>query len=128
MKTRHSPHHWILVALVLAALLLALNEAHGQSTGSAAVFEGRPAMAGAQGGLGAQAGPPQGGIGVQGSEMTSAERDRAKGKEVSPPADQSVAKDQRSALKKAKRAGKSTITRKRHGVSPIDSSTTAGAR
>ena len=68
MKIHHRPSHWVAVALVLAALLLALNEAHGQSAGAGAVFEGRPAMAGAQGGLGAQAGPPQGGVGVQGPE------------------------------------------------------------
>lgn len=68
MKIHHRPSHWLLVALVLAALLLTLTEVHGQSTGAAAVFEGRPALAGAQAGLGAQAGPPQGGIGVQGSE------------------------------------------------------------
>ncbi len=68
MKIRHRPSHWVAVALVLAALMLALNEAHGQSAGAAAVFEGRPAMAGAQAGLGAQAGPPQGGVGVQGPE------------------------------------------------------------
>jgi hypothetical protein len=68
MKIPHSRHHWIAVALVLAALLLTLSEVHGQSTGSASVFEGRPAMAGAQAGLGAQAGPAQGGIGVQGSD------------------------------------------------------------
>lgn len=68
MKIRHRPSHWVAVALVLAALLLALNEAHGQSAGAAAIFEGRPAMAGAQAGLGAQAGPPQGGVGVQGPE------------------------------------------------------------
>lgn len=70
MKIHHRPSHWVAVALVLAALMLALNEAHGQGggAGAAAVFEGRPAMAGAQAGLGAQAGPPQGGVGVQGSE------------------------------------------------------------
>lgn len=68
MKTQHHPHHWVAVALVLAALLLTLSEAHGQS-GAATQFEGRPAMAGAQGGLGAQAGPPQGGLGVQGNEV-----------------------------------------------------------
>lgn len=68
MKIHHRPSHWVAVALVLAALLLALNEAHGQSAGAAAVFEGRPSMAGAQAGLGAQAGPPQGGVGVQGPE------------------------------------------------------------
>lgn len=68
MKIHHRPSHWVAVALVLAALLLALNEAHGQGAGAAAVFEGRPAMAGAQAGLGAQAGPPQGGVGVQGAD------------------------------------------------------------
>ena len=68
MKIQHGPHHWVAVALVLAALLLTLSEAHGQS-GAAAVFEGRPAMAGAQGGMGAQAGVPQGGLGVQGNEV-----------------------------------------------------------
>lgn len=68
MKIHHRPSHWVAVALVLAAFMLALNEAHGQSAGAAAVFEGRPAMAGAQAGLGAQASPPQGGVGVQGPQ------------------------------------------------------------
>jgi hypothetical protein len=68
MKTQHMPHHWILVALVLLACLLVVSELHGQSSvGSDPNFQGRPAMAGAQGGLGAMAGPPQGGIGVQGT-------------------------------------------------------------
>jgi hypothetical protein len=68
MKIHHSPYHWLLVGLVVAAALLTLSEAHGQATGAQAAFEGRPAIAGAQGGLGAQAGVAQGGIGVQGSE------------------------------------------------------------
>ena len=68
MKIHHRPSHWVAVALVLVALLFALDEAHGQSGGAAAVFEGRPALAGAQAGLGAQAGPPQGGVGVQGQD------------------------------------------------------------
>jgi hypothetical protein len=63
----HHPTHWIAVAAVSALALLAF-EAAGQTAGSSAVFEGRPTLAGAQGGLGAQAGMPQGGIGVQGSE------------------------------------------------------------
>jgi len=66
VKIQHPPSHWIMVALVLAALLLTLTEVHGQS-GAAALFEGRPALSGAQGGLGAQAGVPQGGLGVQGN-------------------------------------------------------------
>lgn len=68
MRMHHTPTHWILVVLVLVALLFVLSEAHGQAAGANALFEGRPAMAGAQGGLGAQAGPPQGGLGVQGNE------------------------------------------------------------
>ncbi|ROZ66214.1 hypothetical protein [Ramlibacter sp. WS9] len=150
MKIQHTPYHWVLVAL--AALLLTLGEAHGQS-GAAAVFEGRPAMAGAQGGLGAQAGVAQGGIGVQGNavaertlrlgkptgldDIRQARRDEAPDviaasnsdvtlrKDAAPAPDKSVAKDQRSA-KKVTRALKRTITRARHGVSEVDTSA-AGA-
>jgi hypothetical protein len=63
----HHRSHWFAVAVVIVLALMAL-EAGGQTTGSQAMFEGRPALAGAQGGLGAQAGPPQGGIALQGSE------------------------------------------------------------
>lgn len=65
----HDTHHsrWIGIAAVAALALLAF-EAAGQSTGATAMFEGRPALAGPQAGLGAQAGPPQGGIGLQGNE------------------------------------------------------------
>jgi hypothetical protein len=68
MNRYRSPYHWIAVAIVLAAALFVLSNVWGQSTGAGAMFQGRPAMAGAQGGTGAQAGPPQGGIGVQGNE------------------------------------------------------------
>jgi hypothetical protein len=73
MRYHHHPTHWIGDAIVAALALLALLallafEAAGQSTNAAAAFEGRPSMAGAQAGLGAQAGPPQGGIGLQGSD------------------------------------------------------------
>lgn len=64
---KHHPSHWIAVALVAGLGLLAFEVA-GQDTTSTGMFQGRPALAGAQGGLGAQAGPPQGGIGLQGSE------------------------------------------------------------
>lgn len=128
MKIRHRPHHWIAVAIALALLLLTLNEAHGQSTGAAAMFEGRPALAGAQGGLGAQAGPPQGGIGLQGNDTGTNAMGAAReapavpaAGEVKPSRDQSLAKDQRSSTKKAKRAVKRTISRSRHGVSEFDS-------
>jgi hypothetical protein len=69
---QHHPTHWIAVALVAALALLAFEVAGqggaAQSTTAAGMFQGRPAMAGAQGGLGAQAGLPQGGLGVQGSQ------------------------------------------------------------
>jgi hypothetical protein len=115
MKIRHSPHHWIAVALVLAVLLLTLSEAHGQSSGAAATFEGRAAVAGAQAGQGAMAGPPQGGIAVENStDMQQPRRD------VKPSRDQSLAKDERSAVTKGKRAAKRTVKRARTGVGDID--------
>ena len=158
MRLHHTPSHWILVALVLAALLLTLSEAYGQSTGAGATFEGRPAMAGAQAGQGALAGPPQGGIGVQGSQ--SAQRslplrppqsanDMPQGapaadapvaalggdltpgrdssgkpknaKEIAKPKDTGLARDQRSATSKSKRAVQRTIRRSRTGVGEIES-------
>jgi hypothetical protein len=69
----HHPTHWIAVALVAGLALLAFEAAGQQSTNNMspnaqAVFQGRPAMSGAQAGLGAMAGPPQGGIGLQGSD------------------------------------------------------------
>jgi len=154
MKTHHTRYYWITVALVVIAFLLTLSEAHGQAAGAAAVFEGRPALAGAQSGQGAQAGPPQGGIGVQGNE--AAERglrlrkpslldevrqgarkggveiaaadhntDMTARKEVQPTRDRSLAKDERSSVQKGKRAAKRTISRARHGVSEIDSTRSA---
>lgn len=63
----HHRSHWLAVAVVVALAMLALD-AGGQSTSAQAMFEGRPTLAGAQGGLGAQAGPPQGGIGLQGAD------------------------------------------------------------
>ena len=184
MKIHHTPYHWIAVSLILVAFLLTLSEAYGQSPGAAAVFEGRPALAGAQGGQGAQAGLAQGGIGVQGNESAQrglrlrkpagledtpqgtidssiterpsdgsprqarkegaptqgtgddslnapvivAANDSASRNEVVPGRDRSLAKDQRSALTKSKRAAKRTISRARHGVSQIDSSASAPAR
>lgn len=65
MKVHHKPWHWAAVAAVLGVALLTLSEAHGQNTGASAVYEGRPAMAGAQAGTGPMAGPPQGGISPQ---------------------------------------------------------------
>jgi hypothetical protein len=69
----HHPTHWLGVALVVGLALVAVEAAgqppnHEMSPNANAVFQGRPAMAGAQAGLGAQAGPPQGGIGLQGSD------------------------------------------------------------
>lgn len=69
----HHPTHWVAVALVAALALLAFEAAGQQATNNMspnaqAVFQGRPSLAGAQAGLGAMAGPPQGGIGLQGSD------------------------------------------------------------
>lgn len=148
----HAPHHWISVAVAFAALMLTITEANGQtSTGSAAVFEGRPALSGAQGGLGAQAGMPQGGLGVEGNdgvrglnlrkpsglEDMGKKRDdlvvlgagetttvNMKGeKDILRQPDGSIAKDQRSAVKKSKRAARSVAKQARTGVSTIDSTT-----
>lgn len=68
MKLPHQRWHWAAVAAVLAVALLTLTDAHGQKSGSAATFEGRPAVPGAQSDLGAMSGPPQGGVGVQSTE------------------------------------------------------------
>ena len=64
---RHHRSHWFAVAVVVALALMAL-EAGGQTTSAQAMFEGRPSLAGAQAGLGAQAGPAQGGIALQGAD------------------------------------------------------------
>ncbi|MBA2960572.1 MULTISPECIES: hypothetical protein [Ramlibacter] len=65
MRMPHTTWHWFTVAAILVLALFTLSDAHGQSTGPNAAFEGRPAMAGPQSGLGPQAGPPQGGISPQ---------------------------------------------------------------
>lgn len=104
MKTQHSPHHWVAVALVLAAALLTLSEAHGQQSGAAAQFEARPAMAGAT------------------TTTTKDNNEPAVRKDVAPARDKGLAKDQRSTRKKASRAVKRTISRARHGNAPVDSS------
>jgi hypothetical protein len=44
MRMPHTPWHWFTVAAVLGLALFTLGEAHGQSTGSNATFEGRPTM------------------------------------------------------------------------------------
>ena len=56
---------WIAAAAVLPVTLCMFGHVYGQGTGSDQVFQGRPAMAGAQGGTGAMAGPPQGGVSPQ---------------------------------------------------------------
>lgn len=95
----HSRTHWIAVALVLAALLLTLNEAHGQ---------------------GAATGPP--------AAAADARPDAAKArkKEVARPKDTGLAREERSAVQKSKRAAKRTAERSRTGVGVIDSATRAG--
>ena len=68
MKMQPTAWFWVVAAAVLAVALFTVGNAHGQSTGSKAAFEGRPAMAGAQAGLGATSGPPQGGLAPQTTE------------------------------------------------------------
>lgn len=72
MSHPHSPH-WLGVAAALGLALVTLQAAAQTSTtnvspNAGAVFQGRPSMSGAQAGQGAQAGPAQGGIGLQGSK------------------------------------------------------------
>src|SRR3954469_9660084 len=56
---------WIAAGAVLPVTLCMVGHVYGQATGSEAVFQGRPAMSGAQAGTGAMAGPPQGGVAPQ---------------------------------------------------------------
>ena len=79
MKTFHSRYHWIGVAVVAALGLLTLTHVYGQRTDAGAMFNGRPAMAGAQAGTGPMAGPPQGGVGVQGTENAGRAINRPQG-------------------------------------------------
>jgi hypothetical protein len=76
----HRVSHWILLVLVMLAAVFTLREVHGQtSTNAGAQFQGMPSMAGAQAGLGAQAGPAQGGIGLQGSDGAGLHQRRPRG-------------------------------------------------
>lgn len=93
MSYRHHPTHWIAVAAAIGFGLLAVEAAGQQSTNNlspnaSAVFQGRPLMSGAQAGLGAQAGPAQGGIGLQGSDGAglNLRRPRVIEEQMSPPA------------------------------------------
>ena len=143
----HSPYHWLVVTIVAAVALFTFGHARGQATGASAAFEGRPAMAGAQGGLGAQGGMPQGGIGVQGSEAAQRQLNLRKpsGLDSMPaapattsaapiapvaarsdvtlvPKKDEVARDVRSPGRKVKKAAKRTLERSRTGVGGFDTS------
>ncbi|MBC7602612.1 MAG: hypothetical protein H7255_08135 [Ramlibacter sp.] len=152
-QNRNGRHHWITAGLVLAVLLFTLTQAHGQAAkgtlGAGAMFGGRPEMAGAQGGLGAQAGPPTGGLGVEGttgatrgldlrkpsgldtmgkpmSESSAAVSTNAEGTLLSSKtdgivkkSDTSIAREKASPVKKTRRAIKRTRAA-RHGIPTID--------
>jgi hypothetical protein len=147
--------HWIGVAAVAAALGLGFSETHGQGITANAAAEGRPAMAGAQGGLGAQPGLQQGGLGVRGVDgqqqleislkrrgderepplasvtemkVVQAEADKRSPEEIKPmPKKPKEVKPDRSASAKAARAAKRSVERARHGVSGVDAAAnTAG--
>ena len=149
MKMHHIPSRWLPAAVITAAVLLTLTPAWGQTQGAGAMFEGRPAMAGAQGGQGAQAGMPQGGLGVQGSEaQRGLNLRKPSGLDAMPPVprdsgldvagaarsdatlkrDAGLAKEQRSSVKKAKRATKRSLDRAKTGSSEIDTSANPGAK
>jgi hypothetical protein len=72
VHTPHRPAHWLGVAVVIALAVVTVEAAaqslQPPSTNARAVFQGRPYMGGAQAGIGAEAGPPLGGIGLQGSD------------------------------------------------------------
>jgi hypothetical protein len=148
MKTYHMPHHWIWVTIVLLVALLTLSDVYGQQrTDAGAMFQGRPAMAGAQAGTGPMAGPPQGGIAVQGQDnagVTLRKRstgvaDMPQGEPATPNTDAvaenravrndkdvikrdrdtGVKKDQRGVVQRAKRAVARVVQKKKHGVGDI---------
>lgn len=144
----HSPYHWLVVAAVAIIALFTFGHARGQGSNAAAVFEGRPAMAGAQGGLGAQGGMPQGGIGVQGNEAAQRQLNLRKPSgldsmpaapsatpAVAPVATRSdvtlvpkkdgVAGEMSSPTRKVKKAAKRTLQRSRTGVGGIDATSNA---
>ena len=139
----HSPFHWLVVAAVALIALFTFGHARGQGANAAAAFEGRPSLAGAQGGLGAQSGMPQGGIGVQGNEAAQRQLNLRKpsGLDSMPatpaaappmapvsarsdvtlvPKKDEVARDMRSPTRKVKRAARRTLERSRTGVGGID--------
>ncbi len=136
MNSHHSPHHWIPVVVIVAVALLTLGEARGPRTDSSAVFEGRPAMAGANGGTGAMAGPPQGGIGVQGQDQSEvalrrrmqapndaiAQNHAVRDHKDAVPRDRDtgMAKNRESVAQRAKNAIKRLIGRSKHGSSGND--------
>ena len=142
---QHSPFHWLGVALVAVVALFTFGHARGQGANASAAFEGRPSLAGAQGGLGAQAGMPQGGLGVQGNEAAQKQLNLRKpsGVDTMPatpaaeapmapvstrsdvtlvPKKDGVARDVRSPARTLKKAAKRTVERSRTGVGGIDAS------
>ena len=143
MKATHSQYHWLAIAIVAGWSLLTVSHVHGQHNDASSMFDGRPAMAGAQGGTGAMAGPPQGGLGMQGNENSGLAlrppaglRDMPQGK-IDPaadaiavnravkndkdvvPKDSSFAPEQRSAAKKAKKALRTARDQSHNGVATV---------
>ena len=144
----HSPTHWLVVAVVAIVALFTFGHARGQGANASAAFEGRPSLAGAQGGLGAQAGMPQGGLGVQGNEAAQRQLNLRKpsglGAMPATPATEpsmapvssrsdvtlvpkkdEVARDVRSPTRKVKKAAKRTLERSRTGVGGFDTGSNA---
>lgn len=95
----HSPHHWLVVAIVAVVALFTLGHARGQGASASAAFEGRPATA----------------AGVEPAAPVTRRSDVT----VVPRKDE-VAQDMRSPVRKAKRAAKRSFERSRTGVGGID--------
>lgn len=148
-ENRFHQLHWLGVAVVAAALALSASEVRGQGGGgAAAAAAGRPAMSGAQGGLGAQPGLQQGGLGMQGTAPAQveiplrrhgtqqvespliaasgsmgpqADAQQRNPSDVSPlPKKTDEIKPQRSTTRKALRATKRSLDRARTGVGEVD--------
>ena len=99
----HPPYHWLVVAAVAVIALFTFGHARGQGASASAAFEGRPSLAGAQGGLDSMPAPVP-----ARSEVTLV------------PKKEEFARDVRSPTRKVKKAAKRTLERSRTGVGGFD--------
>ena len=131
---------WLTLGFATALVASQVADAWGQSPAATAA-QARPALSGAQGGVGAQAGLPQGGLAVQdrpaqiqmplrrpgaGGTAVAAAPAAGAGLQTRPdslPARQEAeVKPLRSDRRKAQRALQRSAERARRGVAPVDAS------